>query len=174
MRVVALLLAFVVHPGLAAAEEAWRWTDAHGTLWYTNRPDVAPADAELVTTHLQIVAARLPDSGDTIAVAHEKPAMPPAKRPRQVYTEARRRFGCYAAGVLFAGGWSHADDISGVGNCLPYLLGPEAWLNSARAELAMREHGIDWRDVVRMYFAERGVEPAPSPTSFFVPVSDRP
>ena len=29
------------------------------------------------------------------------------------------------------GGWSHPDDVNVVGNCLPYRLGPEAWLNAA-------------------------------------------
>ena len=57
--------------------------------------------------------------------------------------------------MLYAGGWAHPDDINEVGNCLPYMLGPEAWLNGARAELALREHGIDWREIVPMYFADR-------------------
>ena len=66
----------------------------------------------------------------------------------------RLRFGCFTAGVLFDGGFSHADDISGVMNCFPYLLGPEAWLNAARAELAMRQSGINPRDMLRLYTEE--------------------
>jgi hypothetical protein len=75
------------------------------------------------------------------------------KRVRRIYTEERRRFGCFASSILYAGGWSHPDDITVVGNCLPYMLGPEAWLNAARAELALREHGIDWRQVVPLFTA---------------------
>ena len=36
-------------------------------------------------------------------------------------------------------------------NCLPYRFGPEAWLNAARAELAMRQSGINPRDMMRLY-----------------------
>jgi len=42
-----------------------------------------------------------------------------------------------------------------IGNCLPYLLGPEAWLNAAPAELGLRENGIDWKQVVHMYVAAK-------------------
>jgi hypothetical protein len=155
MKTVALLLALAALPRLAAAEEAWRWTDAGGTTCYTNRSDVAPPGAVPVETRLVVETTRLPDAGDALAIADTQPAtVRTAKRPYRIYSDARRRFDCYAGGILFAGGWAHADDISGVGNCLPYMLGPEAWLNSARAELAMREHGIDWREVVAMYAAE--------------------
>ena len=173
MKIVPLLLALVALPPLATAEEAWRWTDAHGTICYTNRVDAAPRDAALVTTRLQVDAARLPDPDEAVVVASKQPRTARAKRPYRIYDEARRRFDCYAGAVIFAGAWGHADDISGVGNCLPYMLGPEAWLHSARAELAMREHGIDWREVVTMYQAEprvlgpllRGSGEAPSDRS---------
>jgi hypothetical protein len=79
----------------------------------------------------------------------------PDKPRRRIYTEERLRFGCYAANLLYSGGWAHPEDITMVGNCLPYRLGPEAWLNAARAELALREHGLDWREVVTMYVADR-------------------
>jgi len=74
----------------------------------------------------------------------------------RVYDEARLKFGCYSGGVLWAGGFSHAGDISGVQNCYPYRLGPEAWLNAARAELAMRQNGINPRDMMKLYMEERG------------------
>lgn len=80
-------------------------------------------------------------------------ALPDAPR---VYDEARLKFGCYTAGVLWAGGFSHAGDISGVPNCYPYRLGPRAWLNAAQAELAMRENGISPRDMMQLYMEERG------------------
>ena len=173
MKTVALLLALVALPRLAPAEEAWRWTDAHGTTCYTNRADLAPADAALVQARLVVETDRLPDSGEVVAAADTvKQPAPPAKPPHRIYSEVRRRFDCYAGGVLFSGGWAHADDISGVGNCLPYMLGPEAWLNSALAELAMREHGIDWHDVVAMYVAQPHPS-SPSPASYYTPVADR-
>lgn len=74
----------------------------------------------------------------------------------RVYDEPRLKFGCYAAGVLWAGGFSHANDISGVPNCYPYRLGPRAWLNAAQAELAMRENGINPRDMMKLYMEEQG------------------
>lgn len=74
----------------------------------------------------------------------------------RVYDEARLKFGCYTAGVLWAGGFSHANDISGVVNCYPYRLGPRAWLNAAQAELAMRENGINPRDMMKLYAEEHG------------------
>jgi hypothetical protein len=74
----------------------------------------------------------------------------------RVYDEARLKFGCYTAGVLSAGGFAHADDISNVGNCYPYRLGPAAWLNAARAELSMRENGINPRTMMQLYMEEHG------------------
>ena len=83
----------------------------------------------------------------------------PARRLHRIYTQRRLLFDCYAASVVYAGGWGHPDDITSVGNCLPYLLGPEAWLNGARAELALREHGLDWRELVPMYLAASSAVP---------------
>jgi len=37
-----------------------------------------------------------------------------------------------------------------VQNCYPYRLGPEAWLNAARAELGLRQSGINPRDVMQL------------------------
>lgn len=76
----------------------------------------------------------------------------------RVYDEARLKFGCYSAGVLWAGGFSHANDISGILNCYPYRLGPNAWLNAARSELAMRENGINPRDMMKLYAEEYGMQ----------------
>lgn len=164
MKTIASLLVLAIVPALASAEEMWRWTDGEGTIHYTNRRDARPADASVVKTHIVIEAAQLPDSepdlvmrdGVVVDAAETRPAVPAReKRPHRIYTEERRRFGCYAAGMLFAGGWGHPDDITVQGNCLPYMLGLEGWLNTARAELGLREHGIDWRQVVPMYLSER-------------------
>jgi hypothetical protein len=94
-----------------------------------------------------------------------RPALRPRKRLRRIYSERRLRFGCYAGSVLYSGGWAHPDDIGVVGNCLPYLLGPEAWLNAARAELALRQNGLDWRQLVPMYLAQRESAPTPRATA---------
>src|SRR5437660_1033632 len=161
MKRLAVLLVLV--PALVHAEDVWRWKDAKGTLHYSNRAADAPPDATIVNTRLTIEATRLPG-------AEAEPAMEdgtvtdvrnghrlrrePAPRPHRIYSEQRLRFGCYSSSVLYSGGWAHPDDINVVGNCLPYLLGPEAWLNAARAELALREHGLDWRELVPMYLAQ--------------------
>ena len=154
MVTAALLMLTVIAP-LARAEEVWRWTDADGTLHYSNRAGAVPADAAPVTTRLIVETDRLP--GAPVVAAHERRSEAEsgaARRPHRIYSEERLRFGCYASSVLYSGGWSHPDDINVAGNCLPYHLGPEAWLNAARAELALREHGIDWRDVAQMYSAQ--------------------
>lgn len=171
MKTVTLLLALAALPRLAHAEEVWRWTNANGTTCYTNRAEAAPVDAAPVRTRLVVETTRLPDPAGAVLDVGEERAVAPAepKRPHRIYSEARRRFDCYAGGLLFSGGWAHADDIAGVGNCLPYLLGPEAWLNSARAELALREHGIDWREVVLMYVAQ----PRMAAESSYTSVGDR-
>ncbi|HYR95695.1 MAG TPA: DUF4124 domain-containing protein [Candidatus Binatus sp.] len=162
MKTLAAFLVLAAVVPLAQAEEAWRWKDAKGTLCYSNRADVVPPDATPVKTRLIVEAERLPgpdlvmDDGMVIeARERRREARPAEKPPHRIYTERRLRFDCYASGVLFFGGWAHPDDIAVVGNCLPYLLGPEAWLNGARAELGLREHGIDWRQVVPMYLAEQ-------------------
>ena len=168
MKWLTVLLALV--PTLGHADEVWRWTDANGTLCYSNRVAMTPPEATVVQTR----RARLPGGeGDLVMdggmVIDAREARPPTResvrRPHQIYSERRLRFGCYASSVLYSGGWAHPDDIAVIGNCLPYLLGPEAWLNAARAELALREHGIDWRKLVPMYLAqgETGFTPRARP-----------
>jgi Domain of unknown function (DUF4124) len=161
MRWFAVLL--LLAPTLTHAEDVWRWKDAKGTICYSNRAAVAPPDADVVKTGIVIEASRLPGAepdlvmeGGTVIDAHEQRHLirSRVRRPHRIYTEERLRFGCYAGNILYAGGWAHPDDINAMGNCLPYLLGPEAWLNAARAELALREHGLDWRQLVPMYLAE--------------------
>jgi len=162
MKTLAALLVIAALPPLAWAEEVWRWRDANGTLCYSSRAEISPPDATPVRTRLIVEAERLPGASDLGVVTKARERRPEARPPRQklhpTYTGKRLRFGCYASSVLFSGGWSHPDDISVTGSCLPYLLGPEAWLNAARAELALRQNGIDWRQVVHMYVATR--EPA--------------
>jgi len=160
MKTVVALLVLAVLAPVARSEEVWRWKDSAGTLHYSNRADAVAADAVPVKTRLTIETARLPGApevvDDATVVDARAPYLgprPARKRPHRIYTEQRLRFGCFAAGVLYAGGWSHPDDINSQGNCLPYLLGPDAWLNAARAELALREHGLDWRQLVPMYTA---------------------
>jgi Domain of unknown function (DUF4124) len=164
MKALASLLVLASLPALASAEEAWRWTDGQGTIHYTNQRALAPDDAAPVTTRMIVETSRLPDRDADLAIregmvvdaAEKRPAVAPApRRPHRIYTQQRRLFDCYAAGIVFSGGWDHPDDITVQGNCLPYLLGPEAWLNSARAELAMRKNGIDWKQVVPMYIASQ-------------------
>ena len=60
-------------------------------------------------------------------------------------------FGLFSAGALYFGGFSHPDDISPNLNVYAFTLGPEAWLNAARAELAMRQNGINPRDMMKLY-----------------------
>lgn len=165
MKTLAYLFVLALVPAFATAEEAWRWTDGDGTIHYTNRRDVAPADATSVTTRIVVEAAQLPGAEPDLVLqdgmvmdAHEtRREIAPARQrpPYRIYSESRRRFGCFASGILFSGGWAHPDDIAVQGNCLPFLLGPEAWLNAARAELALRQNGIDWRELVPMYLAQR-------------------
>ena len=168
MKTLAALLVIAALPPLARAEEVWRWRDANGTLCYSNRAEVAPPDATPVRTRLIVEAERLPGPSDLVmddgVVTKAREWRPEARPPRQklhpTYTGKRLRFGCYASSLLFSGGWSHPDDINVTGSCLPYLLGPEAWLNAARAELGLRQNGIDWRQVVHMYVGQRELEPA--------------
>ena len=62
MKTLALLLALALLPALAGAEEVWRWTDSQGTTHYTNRAEMAPADATPVKTRLIVEAKELPRS----------------------------------------------------------------------------------------------------------------
>jgi hypothetical protein len=158
-RFASLLLLVVLAP-VARGEEVWRWTDAAGTVHYSNRADAVAPDAVPVKTRLIVEATSLPGAPDVAdevtTVDARSPHIGPRaarKRVHRIYTEERLRFGCFAGSLLYAGGWSHPDDINAQGNCLPYLLGPEAWLNAARAELGLREHGIDWRQIVPIYTA---------------------
>lgn len=164
MKTLVYLLALTVVPALAGAEEVWRWRDANGTIHYTNQADAAPTGAAVVETRIVVEAQRLPAAEPDLMLrdgvvidARDQQVEPPSRprAPRRIYSEQRLRFGCYAGDLLFAGGWAHPDDIAVQGNCLPYLLGPEAWLNAARSELALRANGIDWRQVVRMYLADQ-------------------
>jgi uncharacterized protein DUF4124 len=181
MKWLTVMLALV--PTLGHADEVWRWTNANGTLCYSNRAAVTPPDATAVRTRLGPIPDREPDlMMDRGMVIDAGEARPPTResvrRPHRIYSERRRLFGCYASSVLYSGGWAHPDDITVIGNCLPYLLGPEAWLNAARAELALREHGIDWRELVSMYVAqgEAGstARARPRRTAVSVPAATRP
>ena len=173
MRTLMSVLAIALVAGLARGEEVWRWKDAKGTLCYSNRPEAAPPEATPVKTRIIVETTRLPgaqpdlvmDDGEVFDAREVHLERHPAKRVRRIYSEKRLRFDCYAGSVLYSGGWAHPDDITAVGNCLPYRLGPEAWLNGARAELALRQHGIDWRQLVPMYLAQREWSPTPRATA---------
>jgi uncharacterized protein DUF4124 len=167
MKMLVSLVALTLVPAFAHAEEVWRWKDANGTLCYSNRTDAVPAGARPVETRIVVEAATLPGgepdlemSGGMVTEARERhlERRPPSRRLHRIYTERRLGFDCYASSVLYSGGWAHPDDVTVVGNCLPYLLGPEAWLNGARAELALRQQGLDWRRLVPMYLAEQEAE----------------
>jgi len=159
MKTLALVLTMVVSSAIAQADEVWRWTATDGTVHYSNLRSAAPAEATTVDTRIVVEAKTLPRrdgglviTGGRVVDADAPRANPaPQEEPYRIYTEERLRFGCYAANVLFSGGFSHPDDITVVGNCLPYVLGPDAWLNAARAELGLRQNGIAVRDVMRMY-----------------------
>jgi uncharacterized protein DUF4124 len=169
MKQLTLALGLLAVPALAPAADVWRWADPQGTMHYSNVIGSVPEKATEVTTQITIEADRLPGDGDTgLRIANGQivePAAPVASRtaktdrrasrwlpdaPR-IYDEARLRFGCFAGSVLFSGGFSHPDDITAAYNCLPYRLGPGAWLNAARAELALRENGINPLDVMKIY-----------------------
>ncbi len=150
-----LALTLAVVPALAAADDMWKWTDAGGVVHYSNIESRVPADADAVKTRIIREVNTIPTDGQLRMVEGEvvEPAvdMPaaPRKRVSKIYDEDRLRRGCFTAGVLFFGGWSHANDISPVMNCLPYMFGPEAWLNAAKAELALRQNGISERELTR-------------------------
>jgi uncharacterized protein DUF4124 len=166
MRQLLLALILALAPALVHADDVYRWQDENGVLHYSNVADLVPAGADVVTTPITLEVARMPSAAEpparTAPPADERrPAFegyaPPGYRFRalpdapRVYDEGRLMFGCFTAGTLYYGGFAHADDISPVQNCLPYRLGPEAWLNAARAELAMRQSGINPRDMLRLY-----------------------
>ncbi len=153
-----LALSLLVVPALAGADEMWRWTDASGTIHYSNVESLVPADADAVKTRIIREVNTIPSRDDLRMADGEiveaaEPAPPVArKRPTKIYDAERLRRGCFTAGILYFGGWSHADDISPSMNCLPYMFGPEAWLNAAKAELALRQNGISERDISRSMF----------------------
>ena len=149
----------VLFASVAPAEPVWRWTDSGGGLHYSNQRALAPESAEVVNTSLAIVhrrpLERAPLTDDDLAGRAPSEARAVGRKLHRIYDEERLRFGCYTGGVLYFGGWAHADDVSGSIGCYRYLLGTEAWLNTARAELAVREHGISPRELYRMYRAEQ-------------------
>jgi hypothetical protein len=166
MKKVALALTVALVPALASAEDVWRWTDAHGVIHYSNVALNVPARAAVVDTPITLEVDRLPgapaETGLVEAAVRPAPGGRSASRSRwlpdapRIYDEARLRFGCYTAGVLYFGGFAQPDDIAGELNCYPYRLGPEAWLNAARAELAMRRSGVNPRDMARLYQEDQG------------------
>ena len=167
MRPILFALIVALVPALTHADELYRWLDEGGVVHYSNVGNLAPADATVVTTPITLEVARLPGGAPAeprrapVARAMARPEFqgyaPPTYTFRplpdapRIYDEQRLRFGCFSAGALYYGGFAHADDISPTMNCLPYRLGPEAWLNAARAELAMRQSGINPRDMWRLY-----------------------
>lgn len=175
MKQLALAMTLLALPAVGrAADDVWRWSDAQGKVHYTNIQGAVPEGASKVTTKITIVTDRLPGAPEEpgLMVANgqvvDAPVRTGSRSARtskvaskwlpdapQVYDEERRRFGCFAAGTLFFGGFSHADDISPALNCTPYQIGPEAWLNSAKAELAVRQNGISMRDMLRLYDESR-------------------
>jgi hypothetical protein len=146
--------------GSAASNEAvWRWSDG-GTLHYSNLPDRVPSQAEEVKTRIGHEVASLPDvdvedvKGDDARAEHAPDVFPHRVRKRlhTTYDASRLHFGCWASSVLYYGGWSHPDDIAPYYGCVPYHVGgPDAWLGAAKAELAIREHGLDLRQMVNTY-----------------------
>jgi hypothetical protein len=164
----------VVAPVVGHSEDVWRWQDSQGKVHYSNVPGTAPEGATQVKTRITIEADRLPggvgDPNLTVVNGDVDDADPPARTqkrataktsrwlpgPPRIYDDARLRFGCYAGSVLYTGGFSHADDIAAAYDCTPYRLGPTAWLNAARAELALRENGISVLDVMQLYGERKG------------------
>jgi hypothetical protein len=174
MRKVLLALSVALLPVLAQAEDVYRWQDERGVVHYSNIEGNAPAGAAVVETPITLEVEHLPGAtaepvfsmSDGIAVDSFNTlgdgfysgyaAQAPGHRqwypdaPR-IYDDARLRFGLFSAGALYFGGFSHADDISPNLNVYAFTLGPEAWLNTARAELAMRQNGINPRDMMKLY-----------------------
>jgi hypothetical protein len=166
MRKVLLALSLALVPAFVHADEMFRWKDERGVVHYSNIARSAPADAAVVETPITLEVERLPGattapvlqlSGGHVA---EEPApqagadrrwLPDAPR---IYDEARLRFGLFSAGALYFGGFSHPDDISPNLNVYAFTLGPEAWLNAARAELGMRQNGINPRDMMKLYMEQ--------------------
>lgn len=172
MRKVLLALSVALVPALGHAEDLYRWTDAGGVVHYTNIARQAPSDAVVVDTPITLEVDRLPGAAEPVLAMADgqvtdgmvAPAAAPGHghsrdgawlpdAPR-IYDDARLRFGLYSSGALYYGGFSHADDISPNLNVYAFTLGPEAWLNAARAELAMRQNGINPRDMMKLYLEQ--------------------
>lgn len=170
MKRMLLALCLITAPALVHGEEMYRWRDADGTLHYTNIERNAPTSATAIETQIVVEADHMPGALEHAVIdeVNGTVAPTPAPAPRlstpplptrrgflpdgpQVYDEGRKQFGCFQASVLASGGFSHPDDIATTYNCLPYRLGPRAWLNAAKAELAVRENGIDPRQMVQLY-----------------------
>jgi hypothetical protein len=170
MKHVLLALTLALLPVCAHADEIYKWKDEGGVVHYTNVEQNAPADAARVDTPITLEVDHLPSSESALEltggqVSDQRPvaqAAPGTAGPYwypdapRIYDEARERFGLYSSGALYFGGFSHPDDISPNLNIYAFTLGPEAWLNSARAELGMRENGINPRDMMRLYTSQMG------------------
>jgi hypothetical protein len=177
MKHIVLALSVALVPAVALAGDMYRWEDEKGVVHYSNVERLAPASATVVETPITLEVDRMPGAPGDGALelsggfvrdggyefqpedlegyagpTYRFEALPDAPK---IYDEERRSFGCYSAGVLYSGGFAHANDISPILNCYPYHLGPEAWLNSARAELAMRQSGIDPRDMARFFLGQQ-------------------
>jgi len=171
MRKVLLALSLALVPAFVHADEVYRWKDERGVVHYTNVARNAPADAAVVETPILLEVDRMPGAPEepalelsgghvgeayataaTVAAPSERQWFPDAPR---IYDDARLRFGLYSAGALYFGGFSHADDISPNLNVYAFTLGPEAWLNAARAELGMRQNGINPRDMMKLYMEQQ-------------------
>jgi hypothetical protein len=171
MKQVLLALTVAVLPVCAHADELYKWKDERGVVHYTNVEQNAPADAAMVDTPITLVVDQLPAAEPVLDVTggqvggHCPAARAAAPVTGQywypdapkIYDDARLRFGLYSAGALYFGGFSHPDDISPNLNVYAFTLGPEAWLNAARAELGMRANGINPRDMMRLYMNQNQV-----------------
>jgi hypothetical protein len=160
MRPFIVVCSLLASAPLALAEQAWRWSGSDGTVHYSNQRELAPPDAQVVDRRIVIETHRLPgataDDAEIAGVAAKRPPRSAAAEPPRIYDEARLRFGCWASKVLYAGGWAHADDILTPHTCYRFTLGdPQAWLHAARAELAIREHGLDLRAMMKAYEVEQ-------------------
>jgi len=169
MRKVLLALSVALVPAFVHADDMYRWKDERGVVHYSNIAGHAPADAAVVETPIMLEVDHLPGATEAPAlelsgghVAEQYAAAAPAPTGRQwlpdaprIYDDARLRSGLYSAGVLYFGGFSHPDDISPNLNVYAFTLGPEAWLNAARAELGMRQNGINPRDVMKLYMQQQ-------------------
>jgi len=167
MKQLALAVPFVLAlASTGRAEDVWRWSDTHGVVHYSNVSGTIPDGAQAVTTRITVETDHLPGAGPDLRLAEgqvtDAPKMPAARArqekqskwlpgPPKIYDEARERFACYTAGVLFNAGFAHADDIAPEIGCTVYRIGPEAWLNSAKAELAMRQSGISVQEMKMLY-----------------------